>query len=60
MAAAAALWMAKEVGVKQGKRGEKKDPWWKRIERDITNLKRNWKGKDEEKLEGKERERLRN
>ena len=36
---AAALWIAKEVGIKKGKIGEKKEPWWKRrIESDITNL----------------------
>ena len=34
------LWAAKELGVKKGKRGEKK-PWWKRkIESDIINLTR--------------------
>ena len=38
---ATALWVAKKVGVKKSKRGEKKEPWWKRsIESDITNLKR--------------------
>ena len=38
---AAAPWVAKEVGVKKGKIGEKKEPWWKRrIETDITNLRR--------------------
>ena len=41
-AMAAALWVAKEGGVKKGKRGEKKEPWWKRrIESDITNLRKN-------------------
>ena len=30
LAMAAALWVAKEVGVKKGKIGEKKEPWWKR------------------------------
>ena len=36
---AAALWVAKEVGVKKDKIGEKEQPWWKRrIESDITNL----------------------
>ena len=41
LAMAAALWVAKEVEVKKGKRGEKKEPWWKRrIESDITNLRR--------------------
>ena len=41
LAVAAALWIAKEVGVKKGKIGEKKEPWWKRrIENDITNLRR--------------------
>ena len=39
---AAALWVAKEVGVKKGKSEEKKEPWWKRrIESDITNLRKN-------------------
>ena len=38
---AAALWVAKDVGVKKGKRGEKKQLWWKRrTERYITNLRR--------------------
>ena len=41
LAMAAAFWVAKEVGVKKGKIGEKKEPWWKkRIESDITNLRR--------------------
>ena len=41
LAMAAALWVAKEIGVKKGKRGKKKEPWWKRrIESDITNLRR--------------------
>ena len=40
-AMAAALWVAKEVGVKKDKTGGKKEPWWKRrIESDITNLRR--------------------
>ena len=38
---AAALSVAKEVGMKNGKIGEKKASWWKRrIESDITNLRR--------------------
>ena len=61
---AAALWLAKEVAMKKGKRGEKKEPWWKRkIESDITKLRKDIKRlerKDEEKLQGKRRERLRN
>ena len=61
---AAALWLAKEVAVKKGTRGEKKEPWWKRkIESDITKLRKDIKRlerKDEEKLQGKRRERLRN
>ena len=41
LAMAAAIWTAKEVKVKKGKRGEKKEPWCKgRIESDITNLRR--------------------
>ena len=37
---AVALWVAKEVGLKKGKR-EKMEPWWKRrVERNITNLRR--------------------
>ena len=41
LAMAAAFWVAKEVGVKKGKIGEKKEPWWKkRIESVITNLRR--------------------
>ena len=40
-AMSAALSVTKEVGVKKGKIGEKKEPWWKRrIESDITNLRR--------------------
>ena len=39
LAMAAALWPAKEAGVKKGKIGVKKGPWWKRrIERGITSL----------------------
>ena len=39
LAMAAALWVTKEVGVKKGKIGEHKEPWWKkRAESDITNL----------------------
>ena len=26
----ATFWVAKEVGAKKGKRGEKKEPWWKK------------------------------
>ena len=40
---AAALWVAKEVGVMKDKIGEKKEEskWWKRrIESDITNMRR--------------------
>ena len=38
---AAAHWIPKEVEVKKSKIGEKKEPRWKRrIEGDITNLKR--------------------
>ena len=41
LAMAADLWVAKEVEVKRGKIGEKKEPWWKRIiESDITNQRR--------------------
>ena len=48
---AAALWVAKEVGVKKGKIGEKKEPWWKRrTESDITNL-----GRDINRLERERR-----
>ena len=33
--------VVKEVGAKKGKRGEKKEPWWKkRYKSDITNLRR--------------------
>ena len=61
----AARWGAKEVGARKGRIGEKKESWWKRrIESDITNLSEgistDWKEKEEEKPEGKERERLRN
>ena len=39
LAMSAALQVAKVVGVKKGKIGEKKEPWWKsRIESDIKNL----------------------
>ena len=55
----AALQFAKEVGVKKSKIREKKELWWKRrLENDITN--RISTDCDEEKLDGKERERLRN
>ena len=38
---AAALWVSKEFGEKKDKIGERKEPWWKRrIESDITNLRR--------------------
>ena len=38
---AAALWVARVIGVKKGKRAEKKGPWWKRrIERETTNRRR--------------------
>ena len=48
----AVLWVAKEVGVKRGKIGEKKEPWWKRtIESDITSLR-----KDINRLERERRE----
>ena len=41
LAMVVAIWSAKEVGVNKGKRGEKKELWWKGIiERDITNLRR--------------------
>ena len=41
LAMAAALWVATDVGVKKGKIGEKKESWWKRrVEIDITNLRR--------------------
>ena len=30
LAMAAALWVTKEVGVKKGKIGEHKEPWWKK------------------------------
>ena len=47
LAMATDLWVAKEVGVKKGKIGEKKEPWWKRrIESDITN-----QGRDINRLE---------
>ena len=45
--------------MKKSKIREKKEPWWKRrLENDITN--RISTDRDEEKLDGKERERLRN
>ena len=41
LAMTAALWVAKEVGVKKGKSGEQKETWWKRrTGSDITNLRR--------------------
>ena len=41
LAMVVAIWSAKEVGLNKGKRGEKKELWWKGIiERDITNLRR--------------------
>ena len=58
---AAALWVAKEVGLKKGKR-EKMEPWWKRRIESNTweGISPYQRGKDEDKLEGKERGRLRN
>ena len=39
LAMPAALWVAKEVGVKKRKIGDKKERWWKRrIQSDINNL----------------------
>ena len=56
---AAALQVAKEVGVKKGKIREINEPWQKRrLESDVAN--RISIDCDEEKLDGKERERLRN
>ena len=50
LAKAAALGVAKDVGVKKSKRGEQKEPWWKRrTESDITNLRRNIKRLEREK-----------
>ena len=49
IALARALWVAKEVGMKKGKIGDRKEPWWeRRIESYIINLRRdinmrNWK-----------------
>ena len=44
LAMAAVLWVAKEVGVKKEKRGDKIESWWKRrVESDITNLRRDIK-----------------
>ena len=63
LAMAAALWIAKEVGVKNGKRGEKKEQWWKRRIESIANLRMDINrltGKDNNKLEGNERARLNN
>ena len=46
-----ALWVTKEVGVKEGKRGEKKEPLWKRkIKSDFTNLKRDINRVERERL----------
>ena len=58
---AAALWVAKEVGMRKDKRGEKYEPWWKRRIEMILPLKnkyqetekgktrRNWSnGKDKD------------
>ena len=39
LAMTATLQAAKEVGMKKDKKGEKKQPWWKRrTQRDISNL----------------------
>ena len=47
-----ALWVTKEVGVKEGERGEKKEPLWKRkIKSDFTNLKRDINRVKRERLE---------
>ena len=56
LAMAAALWVAKEVGLKKGKRGEKKELWWKRrVESDITNLKRDISKKGQMRRNWRER-----
>ena len=55
-----ALWVAKEVEVKKGKRGEKKEQWLKRRIEIIANLRMDINrltGKDK-KLEGNEIARL--
>ena len=50
LAKAVALQVAKEAGVKKGKIGEKTEPWWKRrIESDITNLRRDIKRLERER-----------
>ena len=59
----AVFWVAKEVGVKKGKTREKKETWWRRIESDITNLRRGinrLERKRQGEIRGKEKKRLRN
>ena len=59
----AVFWVAKEVGVKKGKTREKKETWWRRIESDITNLRRGinrLERKRRGEIRGKEKKRLRN
>ena len=57
-------WVAKEIGIKKNKKGEKEEPsWQRRFKSDIPNLRRDInrrERKDKEKLEGKKRDRLRN
>ena len=65
LALTAAWWVAKEVGLKEGKKeGSKKEPWWKRriekdidcLRRDVNRLERQKQGKMGQKGKRKARE----
>ena len=46
---AAALWVAKEVGMRKDKRGEKNEPWWKRRTEMILPLKNKYQETEKER-----------
>ena len=46
-----AIWSAKEVGLNKGKRGEKKELWWKGIiERDINQSEKGYQQTEKGKM----------
>ena len=56
LAMAAGPWTAKKAGVRNGKIGEKKEPsWQKRIESNITNLRRDINRLERERQSRRER-----
>ena len=53
-----AIWSAKEVGLNKGKRGEKKELWWKGIiERDINQSEKGYQQTEKGKMKWNWRER---